>query len=297
MQVHRTIFSTTQSTKSEKNEKNEYDYCIGIIPNQPIKQKFYRCDKKFYTETIAPLMKTDCQKYCIIMIQNHDTKIYHIEKVSNEKTNIQCNHHLIHTIKGGDNHKQTRGGYSQNRYQRLYEISVHEYAKKVAEYIDQSCRNYKHILLVGSCSLKKQKILDLLSLTVKEKITSITRDEQTPITDLIPLLKDSLYEDMEKDISMFFSYVNNPFKESLVVYGEKETFKLWQQNLLECVFYCPSKAQYYDWINEMDHASRNNIRVWKLDVCSLLSEQSTVLVNQWGGFAGICRYSMIPQTI
>lgn len=239
---------------------------------------------------IIPLMKTDSTKYAIIMIQNHETNIYHIEK-----TDAHHNYQLVRTIKGGDAHKQTRGGYSQNRYQRLYEISVHEYAKKVAEYMEQSCRNYKHMLLVGSCSLKKQKILELLSPSLKKKISSIVSDDQTLITDLIPRLKDSFHEDMEKDLVTFFNYVNNPYKDSYVVYGEKETFELLQQRLLECVFYCPSRSQSCDWSN--DALFPTNVRAWKLDHSTALSERANNLVHQWGGFAGITRYDMTTTTM
>ncbi len=95
---------------------------FSVVPPQPV-PKIYRCDSTFYLEPLKEMLKPT-EYYGILVLDGKEATIAVI------KGNTYEIAARIRSLAGG---KHRAGGQSARRFERLREIAVHEYHKKIAE--------------------------------------------------------------------------------------------------------------------------------------------------------------------
>lgn len=124
----------------EKRGKFEYH------PPKPIKRFQYRCDKRFHTEFIIDLYQT-YNKYGVLLLTGQKYKFYELEG-----SHLNIIYHK--EVKLPNNH--CRGGYSQNRLERLRQEAIHIYLKHLTEDLESKMSNIIGLIIVGNGEKKDQ---------------------------------------------------------------------------------------------------------------------------------------------
>ncbi|MBA3045949.1 MAG: peptide chain release factor aRF-1 [Candidatus Thermoplasmatota archaeon] len=118
-----------------------------IQPPEPITTFLYRCDSHFYLEQLEAML-TESEVYGLIVIDRNEATIgilngRRIEVVKNFQSMVMGKHKA--------------GGQSAQRFERLIEISVHEYFKNVAEIANDrfmAIEGLKGVIIGGPGSTK-----------------------------------------------------------------------------------------------------------------------------------------------
>jgi peptide subunit release factor 1 (eRF1) len=108
---------------------NSSECLLFFEPPLPVKRYFYFCDKRFHLDDIIDMYKYNEEKekkYGICVVRGTDAKVYHYTPSVS-----------LLQLKGSSSsavrNKHGRGGFSQNRYQRLREGDVHAMCVRVVE--------------------------------------------------------------------------------------------------------------------------------------------------------------------
>lgn len=117
---------------------------------------FYRCDSKFYTDSLREMIENNTDIHYLILIDGEETHIYKYDKIFI----------LIERINGNLIKRQKKGGQSSVRFARLAEESRHIYITHIVDKINELCRNGKSIWVFGARELKND-LMDSKSLLVK----------------------------------------------------------------------------------------------------------------------------------
>ena len=108
--------------------------------------------------------------------------------------------------------RHKKGGQSQNRYQRLNDIQVHEYVRMVAERVREHLSECRHVILAGPGNKKK---LVWEELGRSERFELVTCDD-----DIEKVIEEHLPEDPQE--LEWVKRFRESVREDLAVYGEKE---------------------------------------------------------------------------
>lgn len=125
----------------------------SITPPLPIRNNFYRCDKRFWTELIEPLFEDHATIGAVIVLGETE-QMYKIKGTQITK---------VHANKLNRQKAQKKGGQSAPRIQRIQKSQVKHYVNYVCEQITQNFwdgeankANVKFIVLSGAEHLCKQ---------------------------------------------------------------------------------------------------------------------------------------------
>ncbi|MDG6219854.1 MAG: peptide chain release factor aRF-1 [Candidatus Thermoplasmatota archaeon] len=99
-----------------------------LEPPEPITTYMYRCDNRFYLEPLEDML-VDKKSYGLIVIDRNEATIGLLKGKSIN---------LIKNIQSRVMGKHRQGGQSSVRFERLIEISVHEYMKKVGDLANEA---------------------------------------------------------------------------------------------------------------------------------------------------------------
>jgi len=193
-----------------------------LEPPEPVPTFIYRCDSKFFTETIESMLETK-ETYGLIVIDRSEATIglLHGKRIMPVK-NMQS---LVPS-------KHGRGGQSARRFERLIEIAAHEYYKKVADVANEaflSRPDLKGILVGGPGPTKDYFVKsEYLHYELQKKIIDtfdVGYTDEYGLKELVEKAREALRDlDLmrEKDIMQrLFEEIRKP-EGGLSVYGEEQ---------------------------------------------------------------------------
>ena len=210
------------------NEKIEVYH---IIPPEPINLLLYRCDSKFYLEPLKELLK-EKDVYGVLVVDNEEAAI----AVIRGRRIVE-----LKTFTSGVPGKHHAGGQSARRFERLREMNLNEYYKRVAAHANEIFLKYpelKGIIVAGPGPTKEVFVeKGYLHYTFKDKIhivdTSYSGEEG--VREAIRKAEDFLKElRMIKEQKLVRRLMNEVTSEnSRAVYGEKEVLRALRSGMLE----------------------------------------------------------------
>jgi peptide chain release factor subunit 1 len=118
-----------------------------LEPPEPVTTFMYRCDSFFYLEQLEAMLK-ESEVYGLIVIDRNEATI----GILNGKR-VEVVKNLQSLVMG----KHKSGGQSALRFERLIEIAVHEFYKKVADIANEKFVNYEGLkgLIIGGPGMTK----------------------------------------------------------------------------------------------------------------------------------------------
>ena len=194
-----------------------------LQPPQPITTFMYRCDSHFYLEQLEAML-TESEVYGLIVIDR------------NEATIGILNGRRIEVVKNLQSHvmgKHKSGGQSAVRFERLIEISVHEFFKNVAEIANDSfmaIEGLKGVIIGGPGSTKVKFMEDnYLHHELMKRIIGtfeVGYTDEYGLRELMhnaaPALEDLSLTKEKKLINRFMEELRKP-DGGLAAYGEAQT--------------------------------------------------------------------------
>lgn len=138
-----------------------------IEPLEPITSFLYRCDSKFYIEPLKEML-SEKEIYGLIVIDRKEATIgilrgTRIEVVKQLESMVPSKHH--------------QGGQSSRRFERLIELAVHEFFKKVGEIASEVFLSEQNLLgvFVGGPGGTKEEFLkkDYLHHEIRKKVLDV----------------------------------------------------------------------------------------------------------------------------
>jgi peptide chain release factor subunit 1 len=138
-----------------------------IEPPEPVRVRMYRCDQQFDLNPLKEMLEIKETIGVIAM----DGKEATIATVRGKNINIE------RSLTSGVPSKHGKGGQSARRFERLREIAIHEYFKRVAEAVNSIFSNIPDLkaILVGGPGPTKEDFLkeELLHPPIREKIAGV----------------------------------------------------------------------------------------------------------------------------
>jgi len=297
-----------------------------LEPPEPVPTFIYRCDSKFFTETIEGMLETK-ETYGLIVIDRSEATIGYlhgkrIESVKNMQSLVPSKH--------------GRGGQSARRFERLIEIAAHEYYKKVASVANESFLSRMDLvgILVGGPGPTKEFFVksEYLHYELQKKIIDtfdVGYTDEYGLKELVEKARESLKDiDLmrEKDLMQkLFEEIRRP-DGGLSIYGEDQVKNALMIGAVDTLILsedlrrvklkltCPScgakkealakdstedvkcdKCSAIMKVDEVDDlvgelhkiAGQNNTKV---EFVSGESEEGGLLLKAFGGIAGILRF-------
>ena len=204
-----------------------------IIPPEPINILLYRCDSRFYLEPLKDLLR-EKDVYGILVIDNEKAAVAVVKgrRIAELKT-----------FTSGVPGKHRAGGQSARRFERLREMNLNEYYKRVAEHANQIFLKYPEIkgVIVAGPGPTKEVFVDkgYLHYTLRDKIhlvdTSYSGEEgiREAIKRSGDLLRDLRMVKEQNLVRRFLSEVSKD--NGLAVYGEREIVRAMRNGLLDTI--------------------------------------------------------------
>ena len=138
-----------------------------IIPPEPIYVYLYRCDSRFHTEHIQELLR-EKETYGIILIEASDATLATLQGRRLE---------IVREVTSGVPGKTRAGGQSARRYERLREMRLQEYFRRVGEHANEMflpIENLKGLIIAGPGPTKYDfEKGEYLNYMLKEKVIDI----------------------------------------------------------------------------------------------------------------------------
>jgi peptide chain release factor subunit 1 len=193
-----------------------------VIPPEPVPISIYRCDSRFYLDPLKDMTKIKN----IIGLFTVDRKEACVALLKGRKVEI------LDYLTSGIPGKHRQGGQSAQRFERLHELAIHEFFKRVADRINQyfSTSDVTGVIVGGPGPTKNYFINeDYLQNRVKNKIIAVVdtgyTDEQgiQEIVNKIPeILKEHELTQEKKIVSDFIYKV---MKGDRVIFGKNQTLQ------------------------------------------------------------------------
>jgi peptide chain release factor subunit 1 len=138
-----------------------------VVPPEPIQSRRYRCDKEFVLEPLKQLVVTD-EIYGLIVVDKSEAAIGYLKG-----NTMQVLHELESNVPG----KTTKGGQSQQRFERIRENMYDTFLSSVAEkaqqeFLPKARDNELLGVLIGGPGFAKDDLVDkdYLHNTLQEQI-------------------------------------------------------------------------------------------------------------------------------
>ncbi len=195
-----------------------------IVPPEPISIYLYRCDSRFHTEHLQELLR-EKETYGILLI---DASAVTFAKLEGRRLEI------LRQETSGVPGKTRAGGQSARRFERLREMRLQEYFRRVAEHANETflpIENLKGLLIAGPGPTKYDfEKGDYLNYMLKSKVIDIIDtayvDEQgvKEVVDKAPEIMRKIRYIEEKEVMQQFLYEVG-HDTGLATYGEEEVRK------------------------------------------------------------------------
>ncbi|MEM4713326.1 MAG: peptide chain release factor aRF-1 [Candidatus Bathyarchaeia archaeon] len=195
-----------------------------IIPPEPINIYLYRCDSRFHTEHLQEMLR-EKETYGILLI---DATVATLATLQGRRLEV------IREVTSGVPGKTRAGGQSARRFERLREMRLQEYFRRVGEHADEvflPIENLKGIIIGGPGPTKYDfEKGDYLNYQLKEKIIDTVDtayvDEQgiKEVVDKAPeIMRKIRYIEERQIIQQFLYEVGHDT--GLATYGEETVRK------------------------------------------------------------------------
>jgi peptide chain release factor subunit 1 len=195
-----------------------------IIPPEPINIYLYRCDSRFHTEHLQELLR-EKEVYGIILI---DATAATLAVLQGRRLEI------VREVTSGVPGKTRAGGQSARRFERLREMRLQEYFRRVGEHANEvflPIENLKGIIIGGPGPTKYDfEKGDYLNYQLKEKVIDVVDtayvDEQgvKEVVDKAPEIMRKIRYIEERQIMQRFLYEIG-HDTGLATYGEEAVRK------------------------------------------------------------------------
>ena len=212
------------------SEKIEGPYVI--IPPEPIKIYLYRCDSKFHLNYLMDILK-ETETYGILLLDSSEATFATLTGRRLE---------IVQEITSGIPGKHRAGGQSARRFERLREMQLIEFFKRVGQHANEiflSIPDLKGIILGGpgptKLDFEKGRYLDY---RLKEKILAVVDTAYTgehgveEIVERAPeIIKNVRYVEEKRIIQKFLYEIGHDT--GLATYGEKDVRRALESGLVE----------------------------------------------------------------
>ncbi len=126
-----------------------------VVPPEPIQSRRYRCDKEFVLDPLKDLVVED-EIYGLVVVDKSEAAIGYLKGNS-----LQIVHELESNVPG----KTTKGGQSQQRFERIRENMYDTFLSDIAEkaqqtFLDKARENELLGLLIGGPGFAKDDLVD-----------------------------------------------------------------------------------------------------------------------------------------
>jgi len=192
-----------------------------IMPPEPINIYLYRCDSRFHTEHLQELLR-EKETYGILLI---DASAATFATLQGRRLEI------VREVTSGVPGKTRAGGQSARRYERLREMRLQEYFRRVGEHANEifmQIENFKGMIIAGPGPTKYDfEKGDYLNYMLKEKVIDIVDtayvDEQgvKEVVGRAPEIMRKIRYIEERQIMQQFLYEIG-HDTGIVTYGEEE---------------------------------------------------------------------------
>jgi len=192
-----------------------------IVPPEPINIYLYRCDARFHTEYLQELLR-EKETYGILLIDSSEATLATLQGRRLE---------IVRELTSGVPGKTRAGGQSARRYERLREMRLQEYFRRVGEHANEAFLAIDNLkgLIVGGPGPTKYDFEkgDYLNYMLKDKIidtidTAYVEEQGVKeIVDKAPeIMRKIRYIEEKKVMQQFLYEVGHDT--GLATYGEDE---------------------------------------------------------------------------
>ena len=195
-----------------------------IIPPEPVPLYKYHCDSKFYLDPLKEMLK-DKKLYGLIVLDRREATIGLLRG-----KRIEVLAYTTSMVPG----KHRQGGQSSVRFERLRQIAIHEFYKKVGEKASEAFLQYKDELLgilIGGPSPTKEEFYkgEYLHHELQKKVIGlfdVGYTDESGLYELVEKAEDALQElDLIREKRLMNRFLKEVVKDGLAAYGEEEVRK------------------------------------------------------------------------
>ena len=192
-----------------------------IEPPEPVPMYKYHCDSKFFLEPLKEMLK-EKKLYGLIVIDRREATVGLLKGKRIEVLDYDTS-----MVPG----KHRQGGQSSVRFERLREIAIHEFYKKVGEMANEALLPYKDKLvgiLIGGPSPTKEEFYEgeYLHHELQNKVIGlfdVGYTDESGLYELVEKAKDVLEEvDLIREKKLMQRFLKEVAKDGLAAYGEEE---------------------------------------------------------------------------
>ncbi|MCS7143659.1 MAG: peptide chain release factor aRF-1 [Archaeoglobaceae archaeon] len=195
-----------------------------IEPPEPVPLYKYHCDSKFYLEPLREMLR-EKKLYGLIVIDRREATVGLLRGRRIETLDYDTS-----MVPG----KHRQGGQSSVRFERLRELAIHEFYKKVGEMANNAFLQYKDKLvgiLIGGPSPTKDEFYqgEYMHYELQRKVLGlfdVGYTDESGLYELVEKAKDLLSEvDLVKEKALMNRFLYEISRDGLAVYGEDEIRK------------------------------------------------------------------------
>lgn len=195
-----------------------------VIPPKPLNVSYYSCDDKFYVKPLVEMISKK-EKFGIILVDNNEATIAVIDG-----KNIDIKDELTSGVPG----KTSKGGQSARRFERLREMELNDFYKRIGEHANEIFLKIEDLngIILGGPGLTKEEFRkgNYLNYQLRDKILALVDTAYTSLQGVKEALEKASpsIEQMEllrerKVVQAFLSEVGKG--SGLASYGEEEVIK------------------------------------------------------------------------
>jgi peptide chain release factor subunit 1 len=192
-----------------------------IEPPEPVPLYKYHCDSTFYLEPLKEMLK-EKKVYGLIVIDRREATIGLLRG-----KRIEVLSYTTSMVPG----KHRQGGQSSGRFERLRQIAIHEFYKKVGEKATEALLPYKENLLgilIGGPSPTKEEFYEgeYLHHELQKKVIGlfdVSYTDESGLYELVEKAQDALQElDLMREKKLMNRFLHEIARDGLAAYGEEE---------------------------------------------------------------------------
>ena len=195
-----------------------------VIPPEPITTYYYRCEHRFVLEPLWELLRAE-DAYGIVVI---DAKEATIALAKGRRIDV------LKELTSGVPGKHRAGGQSARRFERLREMALNDYYRRVGEHINEIFLKIPELkgIIFGGPGPTKSDFLerDLLHYELKDKVLTVVDTAYTGIEgvkEVVDRAKDFLeglrYSEERLIVQKFLRHVGRDT--GLATYGDREVMR------------------------------------------------------------------------
>lgn len=203
-----------------------------VEPPEPIEVRTYRCDQEFLLDPLREALEPK-ETVGLLALDSKEATV----------ATLRGKHvDMAKKMTSGVWGKHSRGGQSAQRFERLREVAVHDFMKRIAEVANRefSAHSDLRAILVGGPGPTKDKFLkkDLLRNEIREKIAAVLDmgySNEQGIKELVNKARDVLSDlDVMREKSLVQDFLSEIVSgDGLATYGEQEVRRHLQHGAIE----------------------------------------------------------------